>query len=341
MKVTIANFKGIGDETTIDFDSNFNILVGKNNGGKTSILQAIWLAEDPFALYFDKSRLEEVSNVFGLPLYSRIFYNKNKEIQINDMQIKFYDNPQRVEISTNNKIYGIASILRLESSAILTPLLPYEKVIEDKNELVSVRIKKLSKYKLQVREIWNPKMSKGQSVAYLSPLFKDKIHKNLGKIWGNIYTIKVIDFINNIENIDEITYETDEEGISEIFLIKNHRRIPLSIYGDGFQSAVISLLYLSYIDAKTILFDDIEAFMNPQLIEEYLLTLNKYLKSKKVIIVTHSYDVLRTLKDLDVDGKIFVCNLAEGKFESKTMDIKDLDESIKFDVRYPTTFNIM
>ena len=54
------------------------------------------------------------------------------------------------------------------------------------------------------------------------------------------------------------------------------------------------------------------------------------------------YVVLRSYKRFGCQwGKIFVGNLSEGKFGIKAMDFKDLDKSMKLDIRCPTTFNIM
>ena len=43
-KITIKNFRSFKNSTTIDFEENYTILVGKNGVGKTSILEAINLA---------------------------------------------------------------------------------------------------------------------------------------------------------------------------------------------------------------------------------------------------------------------------------------------------------
>lgn len=61
-KIKIKNFKKFKDEITIDFNDDFNIIIGNNESGKSTILQAIELV-----LSGSQSRIESIGleNVFN------------------------------------------------------------------------------------------------------------------------------------------------------------------------------------------------------------------------------------------------------------------------------------
>lgn len=89
--VTIKNFRGFENETTVHFDAPWTSLVGKNGSGKTSVLEAIRLAasftggrikSDDF---FDDSRPIEISVEFD----EHFLYKLNEFQKIPSKQIKF------------------------------------------------------------------------------------------------------------------------------------------------------------------------------------------------------------------------------------------------------------
>lgn len=337
----IKNFKGIKD-TIFKFQKGINVLVGKNNSGKSTILQALWLSEDPFSEFFDGSRLDAVLNTFNIPIFSRLFYDIKTDAIIGKTKLKYFENPKRIEVYIDDKLYGIASAQFSSPSLQIPPfsLYPYEQklVEQDKPSQISARIKQIGN--IQIREVWKQVDGIKTSSAYISPLFRDRIHQGFQRFWNKINIVDTINYIKEIESVDEITYEPNEEGIPEIFLIKDHKRIPLKSFGDGFQNAIISLIYLNLVNSDILLLDDIEAFMNPQLIEDYLTILANVFKNKTIIIATHSYDVLSILENLNLEGNVYICNLNNGNLTTKEIDINQLGK-IGFDIRYPSTLNII
>ncbi|MCY0860785.1 MAG: AAA family ATPase [Sulfolobaceae archaeon] len=338
MQLTLKNFKGINDESHIEFnEKGVSVLVGPNNSGKTTILQGLLVASDPFQQLVNAGVLVKISSSpFGLPVFSRLFYDPNREAQINQVDLKYKTSPNRLEVYYRGELHGIISV----TSPLPFPnaILPYESELFEKSKHLSSRY--FSWANQAIREVWIP-INAERKAIFLSPIFREDIHLMLTSIWHAIDKEKVVELVKNIvEGVDEITLEPNEYGNYELYLVKGHKRYPLRLFGDGTQWATIALIMLSVGEYDTVLLDDVEAFMNPKMIEDFFSTITDALKDKMVVIATHSYDVIGTLSTILDDFDVFHLRLKEGKLEYKKIKKDEMDK-FTLDVRYPSTFSLI
>ncbi len=99
-KIKINNFKKFKDETTIEFNDDFNIIIGNNESGKSTILQAIELVLSGSQARIDSIGLE---NIFNNEVIDN-FMNGEKEYKnLPEIYIELYLNDtDNLDLNGNN-----------------------------------------------------------------------------------------------------------------------------------------------------------------------------------------------------------------------------------------------
>ncbi len=126
--------------------------------------------------------------------------------------------------------------------------------------------------------------------------------------------------------------KTTINGLSE-----DGRRIRLGDQGEGFQIYVIAKILYELERPKILLWDDIEAHLNPRM----LLSLAEWFfdlleKGDQVIVTTHSLEAARTIAGLNEEkAAIYLTSLEKGTLKTKKLLLKDVEEYLEagIDVR--------
>ncbi len=126
--------------------------------------------------------------------------------------------------------------------------------------------------------------------------------------------------------------KTTINGLSE-----DGRRIRLGDQGEGFQIYVIAKILYELERPKILLWDDIEAHLNPRM----LLSLAEWFfdlleKGDQVIVTTHSLEAARTIAGLNEEkAAIYLTSLEQGTLKTKKLLLKDVEEYLEagIDVR--------
>lgn len=111
-KLTLKKFKCF-NEVSINFDPNFNLIIGENNSGKSSIFEAFRL----WQIAFNKFLKDRTNNESKSSFYSREYYSLTIDelnfLRIEKFENLFYPHARTIEISItveNNGTYAVLPI---------------------------------------------------------------------------------------------------------------------------------------------------------------------------------------------------------------------------------------
>ena len=269
----ITEFRGIKrSKKKIDF-SNFTVLIGKNNSGKSSILEALSLlpASQVRDIITDRTKsqlLEDLNK--GRKGYSSFLY---LHAGISDLKYHLSDNrilEMKFDMDNNSNLI-------LDNSPIIDSIEHIAKAYRiNKNQLSKLVLfipnntKIIEEIELKIKSLKDLIMKKG-------------VH------------ITVAEFINKCvdDKYSELVFQ-DSISIRKIFS-KNTFYLPLNDLGTGIEKIVKIMSLVEVIEPKLILIDDFESGLHPSLIELFI----EWLKNGKwqTIISTHSIDVLNSIID--------------------------------------------
>lgn len=282
--IDIEEFRGIVRCKTPLALSKFTVLVGRNNSGKSSVLEALSLLpmysfRPP---YIDDSRIDFVARlhagksslVYGYSGGAMIKYkiqDKTWTIRIKDEGLDHQD-IEGVEESNllNNPALALAKIFDIDHRK--------DKLYDEVNNLV----------------FFIPNDS--YFMDRLHSKLRDEKYRNMViKMGANT---RVAELINKCvdDRYTEVLFTPEFSARKERGSGKSPLYIKVKDLGDGVQKAVLRALWLEAINPSLVLLDDFEGSAHPTLIKLLLEWLSK--KSWQVIISTHSIDVLTSLLEV-------------------------------------------
>jgi hypothetical protein len=328
----LTNFRGIKDgELEL---APLTILLGGNNSAKSTILEALFLAPNPFRrvpyVVGDNTAAgvvqssHETLNSAG---YAFLLYNytaKNAEIHcVMDGEkylLQFFvlhENPETILVSTNKdtgdkpsvivagkveKVNRIGS-LNMSVSGVSTKL-NLNKIFVDNSLLVSATLSKSS-------------------------------HKYINNNWVTITNLGIDRAV--AEDVSKLVYDKYKNITIEPFLggnttinglLEDGRRIRLGDQGEGFQIYLIAKILYELEHPKVLLWDDIEAHLNPRM----LLSLAEWFfdileKGDQVIVTTHSLEAARTIAGVNEEkAAIYLTALEKGTLKTRKLTLKEVEE---------------
>ena len=285
----IYNFKGL-KELKINDMKSINIFIGDNNSGKTTILEAISIFENPFDYM---SHLKFLDRKHGL---SNIKYDNIKQV--------FYNSDYDNEICINLTIDQNSN--NIDNACLKINAKEEEVYFEDCNEDVTTLTyifngeeKEFSIQNNPQKEIRVRKEKfKYLNLGFVSPIDTymekstlsaiDTVIKK-GKKQTLIELLKIFD-----SNITDLNYISNKE----LYITTSNRgTLSISSFGDGLKKAIV--LIAKAIDAKDgiVLIDELETSIHKDILgkifKELLINAEKY--NTQVISTTHSLEAIREL----------------------------------------------
>ena len=270
----VKEFKGIKEcERPIEF-SKFNLLMGANNAGKSSILEALFLFPTP--------------NV-PLPLFGRDRFEVLEWLH-GDLKavIYRYSGVGVVECEVKNKTFSLELELEAGRRALK---------ISIEKAPVSLNLR-------EIAEALGGGLSEDELLTYVifipnSDEFRKNLARELANRWDEVEKtgahVRLVDhFISKVveDKFTEITLRRSEMVIRKE-LPGDVAYVRLSDVGDGIKRFLTSALWVEAIQPKVVLWDDLESSAHPSLINAII----EWLMSRdwQVVASTHSIDVLREL----------------------------------------------
>ncbi|WP_157153678.1 AAA family ATPase [Brachyspira murdochii] len=330
----IKNFRGF-DELKIDNIKKINFLVGKNNSGKTSLLEAI-------IFILSQSRINIIENIKNISRIKEnkaeiktLFYNFDYNNSINVNYNKYDNTNYDINISPvvkNGKILNDDNI-ELNYNIIITnedsnSIEEKKLTIPNINNTIYVMNRKNENIDNQT-EVYIPNIIEYHTMSnYLIEMIKNKEENQL---------IEIISFFNkNIKAINVLKNDIylNIEGINELVL--------LNLMGSGLKKYLSIILPIIINKFNTILADEIENGLDKETIKNLLKNILKLSRNNDIqlFFTIQNLEVLKLLSEIvndefeDIKNTINVINIVNTQNEGfksynyNTDNINELIESI-------------
>ncbi len=327
----VALFKGF-QKSKLSFGQGLNLLVGANNSGKSSLLQAIHLA-----YYF-----LGVTN--GISLKDKKSKNKLKGVMLKSFPLPLHDNASLSEGRKQRSMRTKTTYIKMEMEnghAFMERLsfpggnplvissdfdgnqgnLEYRKniskIIKAKQPLfIPLFVGVVSKEEIKTLEVVGYYVSTGKSSEVLRNQLK-AMPKDKLKILNS--------YLQDSFNVEILFNETHEIYLSSIYKEGEYNNLDISSAGSGFQQILQILVYIVTSDAEIILIDEPDAHLHHKLQNSlYDILLRLVEEGRQIIVSTHSQVFIK--KAMGNNDHLVLINK---KFE-KQKAIDEYDEALKF-----------
>ena len=285
--IEIYNYKGIESISLKDLKS-INILIGDNNSGKTTILEAISFLDKPldFREHLKIAKRGYCQSKFKVNKIQEIFNGCDLEKDI-CIKVTSRDSNYNLKIYAKEQ-YEDDEIL--ENKQYQDINLNYD--FNNMKESYSIRNYEIYKYNTlkDKNKIFNIKY-----VTHLDIYISDSLNKSLSLVIKNGYKDELVNLLNLFdENIIDINYEEDRE----VYISNNkNQSMTIDAFGDGVKKTMAMISKLIRAKNGVLLIDEIETSIDKDLLNNIL---NIIIESSKkyniqVIATTHSIEILNIL----------------------------------------------
>lgn len=344
-RLKLENFRGV-KKGEIEL-GNLTILIGSNNSAKTTILEALFLMPNPFRLVpyathsqeFAAQLVHEMHKTLESQGYIFLFYKYTaKEAKIewdNGNYLKFVKERGSIFTTANKPNFYISSVEFPPAQFMTADGIGYFGKLDQA----------MLGYELANEKFRNELLTP-ESLLISSELTKFA-YRYINDNWANIFNLgitkevaKDISRMVNEEYIN-ITIEPFMGGRTSLFgFLEDGSRVRLGDIGAGAQMYIISRILYELKKPKILLWDDIEAHLNPRMLVRIGEWFSELIESDvQVVVSTHSLEAVRILAEFNKDAVICLTSLEDGILKERKMSIEEVDNllSAGIDVRLADT----
>ena len=364
-KLLVKNFKSYRDEFEIHLNDDINIIVGNNEAGKTTIIEAIHLALTGYlnGRYLKNELSQYLFNKETELQYIASLKTENPEIPPSIL-IELYiadDGSSEVGMLKGNgnsvKEDSPGIVYEIAFDEVYKPL--YEDLISRKEEINTIPIEyyKASRRSFARKEITSQSIpiksslidssgNKNQngSDLYISRIIRDNLedkekvdisqaHRQMKETFMGLPSVKNINSkISKNAHLTEkkvnISVDLATQNAWESSLMTYLEDIPFHYIGKGEQSIIKTALALSHKKSKeatVILLEEPENHLSHTRLNELLQRIISNLGGKQIVLTTHSSFVANKL---GLDRLILLNNSRIAKLKSLSADTKEFFEKL-------------
>lgn len=357
--LTIQNYR-VFKKFSLDQISRVNLIVGTNNSGKSSLLEAIYLltSEKPsLSLVYvlsERGEFTTPANEAGIPqrlrgggyLLSHIFNRHNLEdhqaitISSNSneklsLTIAVIDAQPRVDEMTSQSLSDDVEVLEIASRS---KRLVFEHDSYRENILISDSLIPFRGYRRRITTpVQNTRLVTTNFLSY----------DDLSLLWDNITLTpreeKVVEALQIIEPKAERINFTSRQSLNSGVLLKlrgEKNPMPLSSMGDGMRRILTIAVSLVSVDAGTLLVDEIDTGLHyTALTNMWRLILETSVNSNaQVFATTHSWDCVRAFQQALTEvpnrdvGRLIRLDREDDHIKAVDYVASELDIAVKQDI---------
>lgn len=308
-EINIETYRGIKD-LKIQELGDFNIFVGGNNCGKTSLLEAIQILTNPrdFVSIVRVSRGRDrfrknilVSSPSILESFLNIF-DKNNERQVTSMSCISSGN--KIEFNLNGEVEMLTHNSLEESNVVqmyknFSGVLSVEK--EGSDLPIQADVVKLNKYsKFKEMTTYRPEFEV-HNLSSFDHIVDDSLRLI---IKDELFTKEVVELLRMIDpdiNGLEIVPSGDGRFVESI-CSNTIGTMPISTYGDGIKKIIAIANAIISARKGVLLIDDIETALHPSMKEKiysFIISASKK-NNVQVFVTTHDLESIEFSEDVNV-----------------------------------------
>lgn len=326
-KIHIMNFKGIED-AEFQFDSDFNLIIGNNGTGKTSILEAVSVGLGAFlagidglrGIHFSSDEIRRENELLGEGS-NNIIYRTPTSVECHVIlnHEDFYYKRQKKSVKSSRStieprdICKAAAALTQNSKSIL-PVISYQGISRISDQ-------KRDKWKDVFEDDFSRVvgytdcLDEASNTKLLTNWFRrmEQVSWQRGKRIGEYEAVKraVETFMNQMMDADDITVFYDKRT-EELVYRSKEEELPLRLLSSGFRTLVGMVLDISYRMAilnpfllddlvnqtpGIVLIDEIDMHLHPRWQWNVVKALKLTFPKVQFIVTTHSPIVIASCKD--------------------------------------------
>ncbi|NPA62848.1 MAG: AAA family ATPase [Methanococci archaeon] len=362
-KVIINSFRGINN-LEIDDLKRVNLFVGKNNCGKTSVLEGIYLLSNPLTIlnlidirnFENFKEIYKDSEVFNNALLT-IFNKINTNIPI---KISGYINSHEMKELIINYMDG--SEIKYDENIGGFPIggLRLNYTTFKVSDIKNVKVYEISIWEGRLKKVVIKENNNIKSVVPLPTGVRISRIMGLAKEQKSIYLSPKIDISNIVEWINKLQISKEIDKIIEILQkiepsikdlrigaegiiycdIEAEKLIPINVMGDGILKLLIILSAIYNAKDGFVFIDEIENGLHYTSLE--ILWRGIFEASKKfnvqLFATTHSWecikayiDVYENMKSKDIDIMLYRIERYNNEFKAIDYDKETLKEAINME----------
>jgi len=333
IKLVIENFKGVL-KAEIDLPK-VSILIGGNNSGKTTLLEALYLLSGPCNTtpYVVNDRiacvLEVLNYLHAGPTtsdYSFLIY-------------KYVANNVRIYGKFEEKEYELRIYNTGDSLIFYTPLSKAFIQVHCVAKNISGEIRPYPDTRKELPpgiSSWtSEERIKLPKALYIHPSLCKPAWKYFIKSWSRMVSITphVASYLQGLtrEEVQNITLEPFTGGELTLYaMIRTGERIRLSDMGDGIQALATLMILYEHVKPKLLLIDDVESHLNPRALKILAQWLLKVIEEDNIYFIasTHSLETAKLLTTTleELGARIILLDLRDGILYNRELTIDEVEK---------------
>jgi len=343
-ELALVNFRGVKKGLVKLFP--MTVLLGANNSGKTTVIEALHLIYPPSPACLSTYRRVPpgtLSVAEVIHAYHRTLDSKGYRFLIHN-----YDGEAVIACRLDRVFKGL--ILKAEDSFVRV-YGPLEAAVESYSGIMAFASKVRAERAIAILNdsgVVEVRDRRSSDCLFMKPHIADLalayVREKWGLIRGRGLTGKVASELSKLvnEEYDDLTLEPHiGGGLSLNAILKGSKiGIRLGDMGDGMRMLALAMLLWELSGAKLLLWDDVEAFMNPSTliyISQWMAELVE--QGAQVIVATHSREAAKLIagaaEEAGQEARIVLLALRNGVLEHKALSLDDVEalEQAGVDVR--------
>lgn len=333
--LSMQNFRGI-QSGKVDGLTDVNVLVGRNNSGKTTVVEAITRVAMLGGLthdLFDRS-------VDGFWHDVRTAQTKHQGSVNYNNSVLWYRQDTALENLLSAVLIEKDNALKSEELSGRLTLTPRGAAYVPSNAIIERRPSSTNRpHSLDP----GPRDLFCKSVTVLRPddAFNSKVEQRFWpKLLSNRRDRLLTNILNDVFDLEAESFQLLPNG--EFTVLFNEYSLPLDSQGDGTRAVMRTLMTLAMLKGTLLMLEEPECHQHPGSLERFAKALCSLAKAQEVqlIISTHSGECVRSfLKAADevgTEGAVFHLTLTDGLQEARRLDQESVETltSTGVDVRF-------